>query len=95
MQFAHLKTSPVHVLGPLESLQWPNQGFAVGGHHQFSLTKEPLASMYGAQSIFIYQGMNTWNAVCTSQNLPSTCFKTTGITTMAKSRFCCRRTSPV
>ena len=84
MQFAHLKTSPVHVLGPLESLQWPNQGFAVGGHHQFSLTKEPLASMYGAQSIFIYQGMNTWNAVCTSQNLPSRCFRTILLTTIAK-----------
>ena len=95
MQLAHLKTSPVVVLGPLELLEWPNETFAVGQHHQFSVTKEPLASMYGAQSIFIYQGMNTWNAVCTSQNLPSTCFRTTGITTMAKSRFCCRRTSPV
>ena len=41
MQLAHLKTSPVVVLGPLELLEWPNETFAVGQPHQFSLTKEP------------------------------------------------------
>ena len=41
MQLAHLKTSPVVVLGPLELLEWPNETFAVGQHHQFSLTKTP------------------------------------------------------
>ena len=39
MQLAHLKTSPVVVFRPLELLEWPNQTFAVGQHHQLSLTK--------------------------------------------------------
>ena len=39
MQLAHLKTSPVLVLGPLELLEWPNETFAVGQHQQFSSTK--------------------------------------------------------
>ena len=30
MQLAHLKTSPVVVLGALELLEWPNETFAVG-----------------------------------------------------------------
>ena len=38
MQLAHLKTSPVVVLGPLELLEWPNETFALIKHHQFSLT---------------------------------------------------------
>ena len=38
MQLAHLKTSPVVLLGPLELLEWVNETFAVGQHHQFSLT---------------------------------------------------------
>ena len=42
MQLANLKTSPAVVLGPLELLEWPNETFVVGQHHQFSLTKEPL-----------------------------------------------------
>ena len=42
MQLAHLKTSPVVVLGPLELLEWPNETFSVGKHHQLRLTKEPL-----------------------------------------------------
>ena len=46
MQLAHLKTSPVVVLGPLELLEWQKKTFAVGKHHQFSLTKEPLRLMY-------------------------------------------------
>ena len=46
MQLAHLKTSPVVVLGPLELLEWPNETFAVGKHHQISLTKERLRLMY-------------------------------------------------
>ena len=41
MQLAHLKTSPVVVLGPLEFLERSNETFAVGQHHQISLTKEP------------------------------------------------------
>ena len=49
MQLAHLKTSPVVVLGPLEVLEWSNETFAVGQHHQFSLTKEPLSLMYWNQ----------------------------------------------
>ena len=40
MQLAHLKTSPVVVLGQLELLEWPNETFAVGQHHKLSLTKE-------------------------------------------------------
>ena len=43
MQLAHLKTSPVVVLGPLDLLEWPNETFAVGQHHQFCLTKERLS----------------------------------------------------
>ena len=46
MQLAHLKTSQVLVLGPLKLLEWPNETFSVGQHHQFSLTKEPLALIY-------------------------------------------------
>ena len=46
MQLAHLEKSPVVVLGPLELLEWPNETLAVGQHHQFSLTKEPLSIMY-------------------------------------------------
>ena len=46
MQFARLKIFPVSFLGPLE---WPNETFAVGQHHQFSLTKEPLSLMYWNQ----------------------------------------------
>ena len=46
MQLVHLKTSPVVVLGPLELLEWQNETFVVGQHHQFSLTKEPLSLMY-------------------------------------------------
>ena len=46
MQLAHLKTSPVFVLGTLELLEWANETFVVGQHHQFSLTKEPLSLMY-------------------------------------------------
>ena len=46
MQLAHLKTSQVNVLGPLELLEWVNETFAVGQYHQFSLTKEPLSLMY-------------------------------------------------
>ena len=46
MQLAHLKTSPVNVLGPLELLELANETVAVGQHHQFSLTKEPLSQMY-------------------------------------------------
>ena len=45
MQLAHLKTSPVVVLGPLELLESANEIFVVGLHHQFSLTKEPLRLM--------------------------------------------------
>ena len=41
MQLAHLKTSPVVVLGPLDLLEWPDGGFRLGRHHQFSLTKDP------------------------------------------------------
>ena len=43
MQLAHHKISPVVVLGPLELLEWPNETFAVGQHHQISLNKEPLS----------------------------------------------------
>ena len=43
MQFALLKTSQVVVLGPLELLEWQKETFAVGQHHRFSLTKEPLS----------------------------------------------------
>ena len=41
MQLAHLKTSPVVVLGPLDLLEWPDEGFSLGRHHHFSLNKEP------------------------------------------------------
>ena len=46
IQLAHQKTSPVVVLGPLELLEWPNVTFAVGQHHQISLTKEPQNLKY-------------------------------------------------
>ena len=46
MQLAHLKTSPVVVLGQLELLELQKETFAVGQHHQFSSTKEPLSLMY-------------------------------------------------
>ena len=46
MQLAHLKTSPGDVLGPLELLEWPDEGFSLGRHHQLSLTKEPHTLMY-------------------------------------------------
>ena len=46
MQLAHFKTSPGVVLGPLELLEWPDEGFSLGGHYQFSLTKEPQTLMY-------------------------------------------------
>ena len=46
MQLAHIKTYQVVVFGPLEILEWQKETFAVGQHHQFSLTKEPLSLMY-------------------------------------------------
>ena len=46
MKLAQLKTSPVVVLGPFELLEWQKETFAVGQHHKFSLTKEPLSLMY-------------------------------------------------
>ena len=46
MQLAHLKTSPVVVLGPLDLVEWQNETFALIDHHRFSLTKEPLSLMY-------------------------------------------------
>ena len=46
MQLAHLKTSSVVVLGPLDLLEWPDEGFSLGRHQQFSLTKEPQTLMY-------------------------------------------------
>ena len=46
MHVAHLKTSPVVVLGQLDLLEWQKETFAVDQHHQFSLTKEPLSLMY-------------------------------------------------
>ena len=46
MKLAHLKTSQVVFLGPLELLEGQKETFAVGQHHQFSLTKEPLSLMY-------------------------------------------------
>ena len=46
MQLAYLKISQVNVLGQLELLEWVNETFAVGQHHQFSLNKEPLSLMY-------------------------------------------------
>ena len=94
-QFKYCKTFQVDVFKPMGGPPWPNKAFSLNRHNQFNLTREPMPTMNGAQSFFIYQGMNTWNPVYTSQNLPSTCFRTTGITTMAKSRFCSRPTSPV
>ena len=49
MQLAHLKISPVVVLGPLDLLELQKETFAVDQHHQFSLTKEPLSLMYWNQ----------------------------------------------
>ena len=46
MQLAHLKTSPIVILGPMDLPEWPDEGFSHGRHHQFSLTKEPQLLMY-------------------------------------------------
>ena len=52
MQLAYLKTFPIVVLGPLKLLEWQKETFAVGQHHQFSLTKEPL-SLYVLKSVIL------------------------------------------
>ena len=46
MQLAHPKTFPVVVLGPLELLEWLDEGFSVGPQHQYSLFKEPDTLMF-------------------------------------------------
>ena len=46
MQLAHLNISPVAVLGPLGLLEWPDEGFSLGRHQHFSLSKEPQTLMY-------------------------------------------------
>ena len=60
MQLAHIKTSPVVVLGPLELLEWPNETFSVGQHHQLRLTKEPLEPHVLKISTFVILRIEHW-----------------------------------
>ena len=94
MQLAHLKTSPVVVLGQLELLEWPNETFAVGQHHKFSLTKEPLSLMYWNQYFCHIKDWALGMQLAHLKTSPS-CFRTIGITRMGKCNSRCRPASPV